>query len=64
VRYTWGKVLVRELGEAAKTTWGAAFSLPRFHRELLGFGAPPMSVVRDALDLHGTTGRPGLATIG
>jgi hypothetical protein len=51
VRYTWGKVLVRELREAAQATWGAAFSLPRFHRELLGFGSPPMSVVRDALDL-------------
>jgi hypothetical protein len=52
VRYTWGKVLMQELRDAARTAWGAEFSLPRFHRELLGFGSPPVGLMKDAMNLR------------
>jgi Bacterial protein of unknown function (DUF885) len=51
VRYTWGKVLVRQLRETARVAWGANFSLARFHRELLSFGSPPVGLVPAALKL-------------
>lgn len=51
VRYTWGKVLVQELRDAARAAWGAGFSLPRFHSELLGFGSPPVGLMKAALKL-------------
>jgi hypothetical protein len=59
VRYTWGKVLVQELRDAARAAWGSAFSLSRFHRELLGFGSPPVGLMRSALKLEpATSGQP------
>jgi hypothetical protein len=51
VRYTWGKVLVQDLRDAARVAWGTGFSLPRFHRELLAFGSPPVGLMRAALKL-------------
>jgi hypothetical protein len=51
VRYTWGKVLMQELRERARTAWGSGFSLPRFHRELMSFGSPPVGLVAGAMGL-------------
>ncbi|MFE9206580.1 DUF885 family protein [Micromonospora sp. NPDC007230] len=49
IRYTWGKVLMRRLREQAEAAWGDAFSLPRFHRELMSFGSPPVGIVDAAM---------------
>src|SRR5204863_619258 len=50
-RYTWGKLEIMRLREKAKTTWGADFSLERFHKELLGLGAPPLGLMTSGLGL-------------
>jgi len=44
-RYTWGKLAILDLREKAKQKWGAEFSLPRFHRELLALGSPPLGLI-------------------
>lgn len=44
-RYTWGKLAIRQLRERARKQWGAQFSLPRFHRELLALGSPPLGLI-------------------
>jgi hypothetical protein len=44
-RYTWGKLEIMRLREQAKQSWGTEFSLPRFHRELLGLGSPPLGLI-------------------
>lgn len=49
IRYTWGKVLVRRLRDQAKTAWGSDFTLPRFHRELMALGSPPVGLVASAM---------------
>ncbi|WP_328917671.1 MULTISPECIES: DUF885 family protein [unclassified Streptomyces] len=51
IRYTWGKVLMRRLREQAKAAWGSDFGLPRFHRELMAFGSPPVGLVADAMGI-------------
>ncbi len=51
VRYAFGKFLVRGLREQARRSWGPAFSVQRFHAELLGLGSPPLGVVPSALGL-------------
>ena len=56
VRYTWGKVLMKQLREQARAAWGAEFSLPRFHRELMGFGSPPVGLVAGAMGLEPANG--------
>ena len=48
-RYTWGKLLLRDLREKARREWGAGFDLPRFHRALLDLGAPPLGLLDTAL---------------
>lgn len=49
IRYSWGKFLVKELRAKAERSWGPEFSLPRFHRELLSYGSPPMGLVATAM---------------
>ncbi|MCL2733575.1 MAG: DUF885 domain-containing protein [Actinomycetia bacterium] len=51
VRYTWGKVLMRRLRDQARAAWGPGFSLPRFHRELMAFGSPPVGLVAGAMGI-------------
>jgi uncharacterized protein DUF885 len=48
-RYTWGKLAIRELREKAEQQWGTEFSLPRFHRELLALGSPPLGLIGSIL---------------
>lgn len=49
-RYTWGKLAILDLREQAKARWGAAYSLPRFHKALLDLGSPPLGLMSTALD--------------
>jgi hypothetical protein len=44
-RYTWGKLEIMRLRDQARKSWGAEFSLPRFHRELLALGSPPLGLI-------------------
>jgi hypothetical protein len=48
-RYTWGKLLIRDLRERARAEWGSEFGLPRFHAALLRLGAPPLGLLPHAL---------------
>jgi hypothetical protein len=48
-RYTWGKLAILDIREQAKQTWGADFSLPRFHRALLELGSPPIGLLGTAV---------------
>jgi hypothetical protein len=48
-RYTWGKLEILRLREEARRTWGAGFSLPRFHRALLDLGSPPLGLMGAAI---------------
>lgn len=48
-RYTWGKLEIMRLRERARQAWGAGFSLPRFHRELLALGSPPLGLMSTLL---------------
>jgi hypothetical protein len=48
-RYTLGKLEILRLREEARETWGAGFSLPRFHRALLDLGAPPLGLMGTAI---------------
>jgi hypothetical protein len=52
-RYTWGKLEILRLREAARARWGAGFSLSRFHDALLGLGSPPLGLLPAALDRAG-----------
>lgn len=47
-RYTWGKLAILDLRERARTAWGGAFSLARFHAALLDLGAPPLGLLDTA----------------
>ena len=49
-RYTWGKLEILRLRDAARRQWGAAFSLRRFHHALLDLGAPPVGLAGRALE--------------
>jgi uncharacterized protein (DUF885 family) len=49
-RYTWGKLEIMALRDRARQSWGAGFSLQRFHRALLDLGAPPLGLVSTVLD--------------
>lgn len=49
-RYTWGKLVIRDVRELARRQQGGRFSLARFHRQLLTLGAPPLGLLPDALD--------------
>ncbi len=50
-RYTWGKLEILALRDKAKAAWGPGFSLPRFHKELLDLGAPPLGLMASGLGL-------------
>ncbi|MBV9286087.1 MAG: DUF885 family protein [Acidimicrobiia bacterium] len=50
-RYTWGKLEILKLREKARAAWGSEFSLPRFHKELLDLGAPPLGLMASGLGL-------------
>lgn len=50
VRYTWGKLAIRDLRERARAAWGSEFSLVRFHARLLGLGAPPLGLMDAVLE--------------
>ncbi|HEU4676238.1 MAG TPA: DUF885 family protein [Motilibacteraceae bacterium] len=49
-RYTWGKLAIQDLRERARTSWGAGFDLPRFHRAMLDLGSPPIGLLGTALE--------------
>ncbi|GAA3037362.1 hypothetical protein GCM10020000_14060 [Streptomyces olivoverticillatus] len=49
-RYTWGKFAILDLREQAAARWGGGFSLRRFHNALLDLGAPPLGLMRTALE--------------
>ncbi len=49
-RYTWGKLEILDLRERARRTWGAGFSLQRFHSALLALGSPPLGLIGTAVD--------------
>jgi Bacterial protein of unknown function (DUF885) len=48
-RYTWGKLEILRLRSEAQATWGAGFTLQRFHRALLDLGAPPLGLIGTAV---------------
>ena len=48
-RYTWGKLVIRDLRERARHQWGAGFSLHRFHSAMLELGSPPLGLLDTAL---------------
>ena len=45
--YTVGKLQILELREELKKELGDAFELRKFHDALLGFGAPPVALIRE-----------------
>jgi hypothetical protein len=49
-RYTWGKLVIRELRGTAMTRWGADYSPERFHRALMDLGSPPLGLLATALE--------------
>lgn len=49
-RYTWGKLVLRDLRAQARRRWGAGFDRARFHGALLALGAPPLGLAEAALD--------------
>ncbi|MFD7556159.1 DUF885 family protein [Streptomyces sp. NPDC059835] len=49
-RYTWGKFAILDLREQAEERWGAGFTLRRFHTALFDLGAPPLGLLRTALE--------------
>jgi uncharacterized protein (DUF885 family) len=48
-RYTWGKLVIRELRDQARRKWGAGFTLRRFHTAMLALGSPPLGLLGTAL---------------
>jgi hypothetical protein len=44
-RYTWGKLLILDLRERARTEWGTGFTVQRFHKALLDLGSPPLGLI-------------------
>jgi hypothetical protein len=48
-RYTWGKLEIMDLREAARKAWGSDFSLLRFHTAMLDLGSPPLGLLRAAV---------------
>ena len=57
--YTLGKLQLLKLRDDWKAQEGAAFSLQRFHDEVLRHGTPPVRLLRDAM-LKDSTKRPEL----
>lgn len=48
--YTWGKLVILDIREQAQKTWGAGFSLPRFHKALLDLGSAPLGLLPTAIE--------------
>jgi len=48
-RYTWGKLVIRDLRDQARKTWGAGFTLRRFHSAMLDLGSPPLGLLGTAV---------------
>jgi hypothetical protein len=48
-RYTWGKLEIMDLREAARKAWGSDFSLLRFHTAMLDLGSPPLGLLGTAV---------------
>lgn len=46
INYTLGKLLLHKLLEQYKTAYGSAFSLKRFHDGCIGYGSPPIPILR------------------
>ncbi len=49
--YTYGKLEILRLRQELKARQGSAFSLRRFHDELLGYGSAPFKLIRKAMGL-------------
>ncbi len=49
-RYTWGKLEIMDLRDRARKTWGAGFSLRRFHTAMLSLGSPPLGLLNTAVE--------------
>jgi hypothetical protein len=49
-RYTWGKLEIMRMREAARAAWGAGFTLKRFHSALLALGSPPIGLLGTAIE--------------
>ncbi len=49
-RYTWGKLMIRDLQVKARSEWSNAYSHRRFHDGLLRLGAPPLGLISEVLD--------------
>jgi hypothetical protein len=49
-RYTWGKLEIMALRERARASWGAGFTLKRFHTALLDLGSPPLGLIGTAVE--------------
>jgi len=48
-RYTWGKLEIMALRDSARATWGAGFTLKRFHTALMDLGSPPLGLLGTAI---------------
>lgn len=48
-RYTWGKLEILALRDAAQAQWGNRYSHRRFHEAVLALGAPPLGLLENAL---------------
>jgi uncharacterized protein (DUF885 family) len=46
INYTLGKLLLRQLRDDYRAFHGANFSLKRFHDEYIGYGSPPIPILR------------------
>ncbi|MGH3318991.1 MAG: DUF885 family protein [Streptosporangiaceae bacterium] len=49
-RYTWGKLMIRDLREQARTRWSTGYSHLRFHTAMLDLGSPPLGLLGTALE--------------
>ncbi len=49
-RYTWGKLVIKDVRQRARQAWGSGYSLPRFHREVLTLGCPPIGLLDSVLE--------------
>ncbi len=52
LNYTLGKLLLLKLLDQYKEAYGADFSLKRFHNEYIGYGSPPIPILRRMLLPH------------
>lgn len=52
LNYTLGKLLLLKLREEYQQAWGSQFSLKRFHDEYIGYGSPPIPILRSMLLPH------------